>query len=636
MTGSPIARLWLLLAAVLLAPAWPAHAQFGSMGKPEVTLRVVPQRAAVTPGDQFAVAIVLDHAPGWHSHTNAPVIPPELGDFEAIATSVVVSAAQGVRAGRVQWPEVHQVPVDFLFTGTPVMYGVFEKQAVIYLPVMVEPDAAGQIELTLEVTYQACNDTVCLAPEYRTERVTLPVVSLEQAADAAAPDHGDLFAGFDATTFGIPDDWDGAAVGGAGQAGDAGAGRALVVTVLLAALGGFVLNLTPCVLPIIPIKVLTISTHAGSPERSLVLGAAMAAGVVAFWTGLGVLAASVSAFADPSRVFGIWWFTLGIGLLIGAMGVGIMGAFTISLPKQIYAINPKADSVGGSFLFGVMTAVLGLPCFGFVAGALLAGSATLPAWVVLTIFAALGVGMALPYLVLSANPKWVDRIPRTGPGSELVKQVMGLLLLAAGAYFAGAGVLAWLGARPALAADLPWWTKVAHWWLVAVFAVAAGVWLAVRTVAITRRGTLRAGMGVVALVIAGGGVWAARNQTAAAADNFWVPYDSQTLASLRDSGRVVVLDFTADWCLNCKALEAAFLNRDPVKSLLLGEGVVPMKADLTSTSAPGWETLRGLGRTGIPTLAIFGPGLEEPWIASAYTGEQVAEAIGRARGPGGP
>jgi thiol:disulfide interchange protein len=110
------------------------------------------------------------------------------------------------------------------------------------------------------------------------------------------------------------------------------------------------------------------------------------------------------------------------------MGIGIMGLFTIQLPAAVYAVNPKAETAWGSFLFGVMTAVLGLPCFGFVAGALLAGAATLPASTVMLVFASIGVGMAAPYLVLSAKPSLLRHLPRTGPASELVKQVMGLLL----------------------------------------------------------------------------------------------------------------------------------------------------------------------------------------------------------------
>ena len=196
----------------------------------------------------------------------------------------------------------------------------------------------------------------------------------------------------------------------------------------------------------------------------------MAIGVVAFWAGIGIPAALFTAAADPSRIFGIWWLTLGIGLLIALMGVGIMGLFTIQLPAAAYAVNPKADTAWGSFLFGVMTGVLGLPCFGFVAGALLAGSATLPPATIMIIFTSMGVGMAAPYLVLAAKPSLVERIPRTGPASELVKQVMGLLLLAAAAYFIGSGLIA-------LVIDYPYLAKQLHWWVVALCAVLL-VWLA--------------------------------------------------------------------------------------------------------------------------------------------------------------
>ncbi|MEM7622020.1 MAG: cytochrome c biogenesis protein CcdA, partial [Planctomycetota bacterium] len=392
-------------------------------------------------------------------------------------------------------------------------------------------------------------------------------------------------------------------------------------------LGGFVLNLTPCVLPVIPIKVMTISHHAGSPGKSLMLGLWMFLGVVAFWFGIGLPVALVSGFADPSMLFGIWWVTLSIGLLIAVMGVGIMGAFSIELPSNVSAISPKADSPVGSFLFGVMTAVLGLPCFGFVAGALLAGTATMPWWLVLTIFTAIGAGMGLPYLVLAAKPEWVNKIPRTGPASELVKQVMGLLLLAAAAYFIGSGVLALVGPQ-----DLPWWGKIIHWWGVALFAAAAGLWLITRTLSISKNAAMRAAMAVIALVLGTGGVAAATSQTDKARNDFWLPYSEDALNARLAGGDVVVLDFTAEWCLNCKALEAAVLGVDPVKPLLLSTGVVPFKADLTRSDAPGWDKLTALGKTGIPTLAVFGPGTAEPWIANAYTSREVVDAIERAKG----
>src|SRR5690606_12559047 len=248
----------------------------------------------------------------------------------------------------------------------------------------------------------------------------------------------------------------------------------LVVIALLSALGGFVLNLTPCVLPVIPIKIMSIMQHANKPGKNLALGLWMAVGVVMFWVALGLPVAFIAGVTDPSRIFGIRWFTVGIGVLIAVMGIGIMGMFTIQLPQSLYMVNPKADTAGGSFLLGVMTGVLGLPCFGFVAGALLAGAATLPAWMVIAIFGGIGVGMAAPYLVLAMKPALIERIPRTGPASELVKQVVALLLLAAAAYFVGSGLIG-------LVSERPWMGRMLHWWAVAIFAVAAGLWLMVRT-----------------------------------------------------------------------------------------------------------------------------------------------------------
>ncbi|USN99581.1 MAG: thioredoxin family protein [Phycisphaeraceae bacterium] len=612
----------------------------GPMGddEPPVEVRVIAGRDSVTPGGQLVLAVVLDHAEHFHTNPHEPVVPPEMEGFLPIATEITVTVADNAaEVGPIQWPQPKAVEVNF--TGSPVKYLVYTGKAVAYVPVRVSAGATagGTLSLSVETSYQACNDTSCLPPDSDVSQIQIPIVEVgvESKAD-------DLFAGFDPSVFAAAWGDQGSKPGAATSAGggkffgltipgwDEPIGLALLF--VFGALGGFILNLTPCVLPVIPIKVMTISQHAGSPGKSLYLGLWMFAGVVAFWLALGVLASSVSTFADPSRLFGYWQVTLGIGVLILAMGVGIMGAFSINLPKQVYMVNPKADSAPGSFMFGVMTAVLGLPCFGFVAGALLAGSAAMPGWVVLVIFLSLGVGMGLPYLVLAAKPQWVDKIPRTGPASELVKQVMGLLLLAAGAYFAGSGVLVYLKGDAQRLASLPWWTKAVHWWVVGVFAVAAGAWLTWRTVRITPKPIRRVVFGLVGLVLAAGGVLAGIDQTLKARSDIWSPFTQAHLDAGLASGKVVVLDFTADWCLNCKAIESAVLLKNPVKSELLSTDVLPLKADLTSTKAPGWDKLRDLGRTGIPTLAVFGPGLGEPWVASAYTPEQVVHAIEQARG----
>jgi thiol:disulfide interchange protein len=298
-----------------------------------------------------------------------------------------------------------------------------------------------------------------------------------------------------------------------------------------------------------------------------------------------------------------------------------------------------------------MTAVLGLPCFGFVAGALLAAAATLPSWQIMAIFTALGVGMAFPYLLLAAFPAWLEKIPRTGPASELVKQVMGLLLLAAAAYFIGSGLIA-------LVADYPYLARELHWWVIAILAGLAGLWLIVRTFAITPSPGKRGVLTIVGLIIAGAAAGYAMDTTLTAQKRYtlrqqayaaamaqgdrpllitttWMDYEPGLPDRAIEAGYTVVMDFTAEWCLNCKALKAAVLNVDPVSSRLAEDDVVSITVDLTSRNAPGWELLRAYGRTGIPLLVVLKPGAD-PWLANNYTAGQVMQAVGPSKASPAP
>lgn len=637
------------------------------------------REAALTPGGEATLGIILHMAPTWHIQAGAGS-GEESDGF--IATSIELTLPEGFSAGDIIWPRSH----TFLAGEGQFLHEIKGYEGTVLAAMSVRAPAnvaPGEYPYSATITYQACDPLVCDMPKQAVVRGSLvvapgivqgePLAHLEpwkRHLFAATLGDGPTQTASDSAAAGRPDDGatsppiiagsntPGATpTQGGGENAPAATSRptffgyplpdtsgALGTVLLLAfsVLGGFILNLTPCVLPVIPIKILTISQHAGSPGKSLVLGIWMALGVVAFWVAIGVPAAFVTSLSDPSRLFGIWWLTLGIGALIGVMGLGIMGLFMIQLPQSVYAINPKADSPGGSFLFGVMTAVLGLPCFGFVAGALLAGSATLPPTTIILIFSSIGVGMAAPYLVLSANPALVNRIPRTGPASELVKQVMGLLLLAAAAYFIGAGLIALVSEKPYMARQL-------HWWAVAVFASIAGFWLILRTFQISKKPMQRVAFAVIGLLLGGIATLYAMDSTGKARANWlameearsesggsyargvWNEYTPAAFKAARDAGHVVVLDFTAEWCINCKVLKASVLNRDPVRTALGSSDVVSFTVDLTSTEAPGWQMLRDLGRTGIPLLAIYSPGTDEPWQANAYTPQQVMDALEAAR-----
>jgi len=635
-----------------------ASAQPMGFGVQHVQIDAALSAGTVAPGDRLAIAVVLDHDEGYHAHTHDPQIPEEMGDFYAIPTTIRVADNELLTLGRIQWPEEHTVAVDFGFENGPVNYNVYSDRAIAYVPIMVSPDAPdGEVSIEITVGFQACNDTTCDPPSRETRTLSLQVA--RGGADIGIA--SELFDGYEPTPeFEIGDAQIGEEVGVTENESQQSASPSatffgipvpsggiggLVVLALLGAAGGFILNLTPCVLPVIPIKVLTLSKHAGEDRmRAVTLGFWMALGVVAFWAALAIPVLTLQGFTDPSRIFGIWWLTTGIGLLIAVMSLGLMGMFQIKLPQKTYMVNAKADSPSGSFVFGLMTAVLGLPCFGFVAGALVPAAITQGTAFVIVLFTSMGVGMALPYFVLAVFPQLVNKLPKTGPASDLVKQIMALLLLAAAAYFIGSGLIA-------LVASKPWLAKLLHIWVAALFGVGAGLWLTAKTFQISPKFVNRISFTVIAMLIAASGLLIANRFTVDAHEEYelrqaalaesagegvlmtttWNDYSPQLMQRALDEGFVVALDFTAEWCINCKVLEKTVLGVEPVKSLLQAPDTVMIKVDLTGKNPAGEKALADLGRTGIPTLAIFGPGLDQPWIASAYTVEQVASAIADAK-----
>jgi len=610
--------------------------EFGD-SRDAVNLTIAPSATKAAPGGDLVIVIVMDHQPGWHSWTNAGNTPKGMAEFSgAINTTINVKAPDGspltVHSGYLQWPEVHASKSD---QGEGVKdYATFTGRAIAYIPVTIKPDAAlGKISLDVTVDFQTCDDKTCKNPATVSEEVVIEIVGVASLASSPGTKASESdMAGFDATVwskihtgvaapeivkfgaFGL--DFE---VNAAGPIG-------LLLLCLVAAFGGALLNATPCVLPVIPIKIMSLSQHSGHRGRTLMLGFAMFLGVIAFWVALGGVLAGVSGFKATNQLFQYPAFTITVGIIIAIMAVGMAGFFTVRLPQAVYMINPRQDSLHGSFLFGVMTAVLSTPCTAPFMGAAAAWALKQTSVVVLTVFLAIGLGMGLPYFILSAFPKLVDRMPRTGPASEVIKQVMGLFMLAAAAYFVGVGLSGALVAPP----DPP---SRMYLWVVAAFVVAAGLWLIWRTFGITpstvRRSVFGA-LGAAVVVLAFGGV--ARLSDKGPID--WTYYTPQRLADARSAGKVVVLEFTAEWCLNCKALEEAVLRNQRVASLLNDKDIEPIKVDLTGNNVDGNAMLSSLQWAGIPLLVILAPDGREIFKSDAYTIDQVVSAIAEARGDG--
>ncbi len=624
----------------------PCAAQDGmATSESVVAVSVVSAAAQVAPGADLPIAIVLTPQSGWHIWTNDRAFPDGVASFDgAVLTAVRLATfspalriAQDEGAGwltspptesepvdvRAQWPAYHTVRAD---VGEGEQnYPVFEGKTVVFVPVSVAPDApAGPHKITFTLEFQACTSTTCVAPA--TVDVT---VEVQVAAGAAAGSAPPLFATFDPAYF--------AAIHGGSPAprviefdvfdftfsiDPRGSGFALLL--LVAALGGLLLNFTPCVLPVIPLKIMGLARSAGNRRRCLALGTALSLGVVLFWIALGLAVALVSGFTSSSQLFHYPLFTVGVGLVVAVMAFGMCGFFSVQLPQSIAGIDFRHDTIGGSLGFGVMTAVLSTPCTAPLMGAAAAWAATQAPWVVLVVFGAIGGGMALPYIVLSALPQLVTHVPKSGPPSDVVKQTMGLLLLAAAAYFIGAGLSGWMVAPPDSPSEL-------YWWLVSAIGVAAGLWLAWRTLRITKQFKFRAIFCTLGLAIALiSGSIGVRMTDDGAID--WIPYTPERLASALSEGDGVLIDFTAEWCLNCKTLEKTVLESGSVLERLNQGGIRAIKVDLTGNNESGRALLKSFNRLTIPLVVILAPDGREVFKSDAYAPAQITRALDEARG----
>ena len=611
-----------------------------SRDKVTVSVQISPENA--TAGSDAIIAVILEHDKHWHSHTNDPQVPEALGDPENyIATEIAFELPEGspltLHGGYIQWPEPTTVMVGFV--GTSVNYDVFSDKAVIYIPVTIASDAnLGEASFTIKPVFQACDDTTCQRATPRPsedrwdEYGITETINIVAAKQNAATTSSKTFDNFDATVFAnihagveapsnneIKFDAFGLkfSLSADGPTG-------LYLLLLVAMGGGFLLNLTPCVLPVIPIKIMGLSASAGNRKKTLLLGIWMMFGVMALWILLGAAIALIAGFTAINQLFQYPAFTIILGIFIGVMAIGMGGLFSIRLPNAVYKVNPKHDSWFGSFLFGVMTAVLSTPCTAPFMGAAAAWAATQSPILTLIVFGSIGFGMAFPYLILAAFPHLVEKMPRAGAASEIIKQVMGLLMLAAAAYFLGVGMSGLMqqdGAPPSRF----------YLWIVAACVAASGVWMAWRTLRVAKTPTPKIIFGILGVIITASSVFGGIRLTEKGPID-WEYYTPEILAEKLAEGDVVVLEFTAEWCLNCKALESTVLHSARVVEAFDADDVTPIKIDLTGNNVSGNALLNEVGGLRIPLLIIMGPDGEEDFRGDFYTVNQVLEAIQKSRG----
>ena len=393
-------------------------------------------------------------------------------------------------------------------------------------------------------------------------------------------------------------------------AGEAGGSLALALVFALA--GGLLLNLMPCVFPVLGIKVMGFVRHAHGDARALWLqGAVFSAGVlVSFLALAGLLLALRSGGAElgwgfqlQSPAFVTVLAALFFLMALNLFGLFEWGGFAQSMTSNLSAQGRYADA----FLAGVLATVVATPCTAPFMGAAVGFTLAQPAAVSLAVFAMLGAGMALPVLVLSFFPGALRKLPKPGQWMETFKQAMAFPLFATVAW------LAWvLGAQAGNDAVLAL--------LGGLLVLAIGAWIYGRWARSESLARL-----VFAALFAAAGLWLAwpganaspgeaRAAVPKAGEIAWRAWSPEKLAELRAAGTPVFVDFTAAWCVTCQVNKRVALNREEVVKALADRGVVALKADWTNHDPRITAALAELGRNALPVYALYAPGQAQPTL----------------------
>jgi len=396
----------------------------------------------------------------------------------------------------------------------------------------------------------------------------------------------------------------------------------LLRVLLLALLGGFILNFMPCVLPVLSLKLLAAVGHGESSAELRRSFLATALGIL-----LSFLVLAGAMLAVRSAGMAVGWgaqfqqpaFLAAMAVLTTLFAANLWGWFEISLPRAIAdraSLAPGRPSMLGSVAAGALATLLATPCsaplLGTAVGFALAGSSL----DILAVFAALGLGLALPYLAVAVVPALAHLLPRPGHWMLTLRRILGLALL---------GTSAWLVFVLVAEAGLP---AAA---LVAAFLVALLLFLG-----FARASRWRTTGVLLAIAAAFGAVMILPSPQAAPsrlADTLWRPFDRTQIAGLVREGKVVFVDVTADWCVNCKFNRWLVLDRSPVRERLAAPGTVAMIADWTRPDAAISAYLMSYGRYGIPFNAVYGPGAPSGIaLSELLSAEDVLRAIEKAQG----
>jgi thiol:disulfide interchange protein len=545
-----------------------------------VTISVERQHDLVHPNSKSALAVHFQLKENWHFYASAETAPGGMS----------LKLRPSSDKGFINFSEPIFPPSHLYFDKSlDIKLKVFSDNFTVYLPFKVadikmtsKEDILETIRIAIEGA--VCSDIQCRVPDFNVLSTEIRI-SFDKVMGESK--------------FTLPDLKELPREGISSSAGQ-GPGYSVWFALGLAFVAGLILNIMPCVLPVIPLKVLSIFEQAQQNRaRCIAMGLSFCAGILLFFASLAVLNIILRLGYGTVLQWGDHFrnpvFLLAMSLLMVLLALFMFGVFTVTVPSSIAGRAGQSKGYFGSIGMGFLAGILSTPCSFAILTTAFAWAQTQKLAIATLAIMLIGVGMATPYAILTSMPSLLKYLPKTGRWTELFKQTMGFILLI---------VAVWLiTALPAVRKD-----GVLYFSVILAFCVWMwGGWVNLSTPA-AQKWIIR----IIAVIIAAAAaVWLLPGPGAKQID--WQLYDASVIEQAIEKQKPVLLEFMADWCLSCKTVEKFVYSRQDISNLIKQKGVLAIRADTTEKDFPATLALKNIyNEPGVPVSMLFMPGQKEP------------------------
>jgi thiol:disulfide interchange protein DsbD len=565
-------RAKILSILVILFTSSP-FAQFG-LQKDLVKIETYQSFDKVYPGTEFKVAVKADVADTWHINSDKPY------DEYLIPTSLIITENPYFKLNQTAYPDPHDYKFSFSESPLSVWEGTVYFGALLSVNSGVEP---GIYSLIVELEYQACNDMSCQAPTAITDTINIEVADKTSPVNTINEEiFKEIELSFTQTSTNTKEESD--------PISSALESKGLLIGLLLVFLGGLALNLTPCVYPLIPITVGYFGGQSeGSTTKLFFMGILFILGLAVTYSAIGVITSLTGAIFGSLLQNPI--VILIIVAIMLALSLSMFGVYEFKLPDSLVnkAGGAKAG-LFGAFFMGLTMGIVAAPCIGpFVLGLVTYVATKQDPFFGFLLFFVLAVGLGTPYLFLAVFSGKIKKLPRAGEWMDAVKHIFGFILIGMALYFL-----------------LPLLPKEISGYVLPVFMIGTAIYLLFFEKLANSVKGFRIFKIVFSVLIMAVGVYALIPSDTNSVD--WQPFTEDALSEI--SGRGVIIDFYADWCIPCKELDAITFSDSDV--ILLSKEFETYKADMTKSLSPEVESLRNRFKiVGVPTVLVLNSNGEE-------------------------